>query len=205
MFQRCTECTPSGGQYCQRMLQHWWVFTRLCRGYDHCDTLCLYLQRTYSLSIRGLWQNDEGADSRCFSVKQDMVHPADPQRLVPEEKKNSEKRIIRRLTDAEIVIENDFKSEAEVSGGKRLGPSSPRCPCSFWYDTEGRIGPRPVGARGKQIICHPFKPIFFKLFRLIRGLANVFEKACPNCRQNFFRVWKHYVTRTIFMIIPGDV
>ena len=120
-------------------------------------------------------------------------------------KKNSEKRIIRRLTDAEIVIENDFKSEAEVSGGKRLGPSSPRCPCSFWYDTEGRIGPRPVGARGKQIICHPFKPIFFKLFRLIRGLANVFEKACPNCRQNFFRVWKHYVTRTIFMIIPGDV
>lgn len=42
------------------------------------------------------------------------MHPIDPQRLAPEEK-NSEKCILHRLTDAENVIENNFKSEAEVA------------------------------------------------------------------------------------------
>ena len=118
-------------------------------------------------------------------------------------RKNSEKYILRMLKDAENVIENDFKSETEVSGEKHLCPSAARFSCSFWHDREARVGPRSVGARSKHIIWHPFKPIFFKLLRPTRGLRNVFGRACPNCRQNFFRMWKPDVTRTKFLIIPG--
>jgi hypothetical protein len=71
------------------------------------------------------------------------VHSVDPQTLAPEGK--TEKYILRRLTDAENVIENEFKAEAEVSREKRLGPSAPRCPCSFGHEREGTLGPRPVG------------------------------------------------------------
>jgi hypothetical protein len=53
-----------------------------------------------------------------------MVHTihVDPQRLAPEEK-NSEKCILRRLTDAENVIENDFKSEAEMALQRHDAPA----------------------------------------------------------------------------------
>jgi hypothetical protein len=39
MFCRYTEGTQSGGQYYQHLLQHWWVFIKVSKGYFHCNNL----------------------------------------------------------------------------------------------------------------------------------------------------------------------
>jgi hypothetical protein len=50
-----------------------------------------------------------------------------------------------------------------------------------------------VGAPDKLLICRLFKPISFKPYRPRRGLAKIFEGACPNCAyftEKFLYTWK---------------
>jgi hypothetical protein len=68
-----------------------------------------------------------------------------------------------------------------------------------------RAVPRHVGAPGRLIIRLPFKPIFFKLFRPRKGLANSSEVVCPNCgifSDKLFCLWKPEFISTILPIIP---
>lgn len=56
----------------------------------------------------------------------------------------------------------------------------------------GRIGPRHVGVPERQLVCCPFKPIFFKPYRSKTRPANISEGECPSCLQfseSFFCVW----------------
>lgn len=62
-------------QKLQHMLQHWWVFIRLLKGYYHNDQSLISFRRLLHPSRCCVQYNAGAAWAWRFSVKQEMTHP----------------------------------------------------------------------------------------------------------------------------------
>lgn len=76
--------------------------------------------------------------------------------------------------------------------------------CVLSVHTDDRQGI--CGCPGQVNYLVPFQKDDFKLIRPTRGLGNLPEGTCPNCRQyteRFLRVWKPELSSTVSQIIPA--
>ena len=106
----------------------------------------------------------------------------------------------RRLVVGHRIVKQPIPPTLQGSNSPPLAVPKRR-----WTNTNlrrtTRTGPTHVGAPGRLIIRRPFQPIFFKLFRPRKGLANSPEGACPNCgifSDKLFRAWEPQLSTPLF-------